>query len=81
MKPICFNTKGYFDPEIPYDETYIKAKVEAFKKYRNPEEEYVMIDSNAAKKRISIISKTIALNLCDYRMSIQDQLPALTERR
>lgn len=41
---MAFNTKGYFDPNEPYDEEYMQLKERVFEKYRNKEAEYVMMD-------------------------------------
>lgn len=50
VKPLVFNTKGYFDPSQPLDEEYFKAKQKVFEKYRNKEEEYVMVDLKNTNK-------------------------------
>jgi hypothetical protein len=50
IRPLCFNTKGYFNPEEPFDSEYLKVKEEVFKKYRNKNGEYVMLDSKNTKK-------------------------------
>ena len=41
---MAFNTKGYFDPNEPYDEEYMQLKERVFEKYRSKEAEYVMMD-------------------------------------
>lgn len=45
----CFNTKGYFTSDEPYNEDYLKAKQEVFKKYRNKDSEIVFIDPKSVK--------------------------------
>lgn len=49
VQPTCFNTKGYFTSDEPYNEEYLKAKQEVFKKYRNKDNELVFIDPKMTK--------------------------------
>jgi hypothetical protein len=44
IRPVGFNTRGYFDPSQPFDEEYLKVKQQVFEKYRNKKEEIVMLD-------------------------------------
>lgn len=68
IKPIGFNTKGYFDPSEPFNEEYLKIKQQVFEKYRNKKEEIVMLDpkiTNKAafiQKGLLIPSKTMNVN-------------------
>lgn len=45
IRPIGFNTRGYFDPAEPFNEDYLKVKQQVFSKYRNRKEEIVMLDA------------------------------------
>ena len=50
----AFNTKGYFSSSEPYAEDYLKVKQEVFKKYRNTNQELVVIDSKITNPSIYI---------------------------
>mgnify|MGYP006910387756 FL=1 len=50
IKPVGFNTKGYFDPSEPFDHEYLKVKQQVFEKYRNKKEEIVMLDAKNTNK-------------------------------
>jgi hypothetical protein len=73
IKPLVFNTRGYFDPSVPYDEEYLKVKQKVFEKYRNKKEEIVMLDAKNTNKSAFINkgllmpSKTINCNSEDDR--------------
>lgn len=82
IKPLVFNTKGYFDPSEPFNEEYLKVKQQVFEKYRNKKEEIVMIDPKVTNKAafiqkgLLIPSKTMNLNANESRI-VQGEPPSL----
>lgn len=80
IKPIGFNTKGYFDPKEPFNEEYLKVKLQVFEKYRNKKEEIVMLDpkiTNKAafiQKGLLIPSKTMNVNANESKISQTEPL-------
>ncbi len=52
IKEKCFNTRGYYDPELPYDSAFLNAKVEAFQKYRERQTPLKVFDALASNKQL-----------------------------